>query len=155
MALLSGEYEMAEGTGFKKWYDANKAEFNRKRKERYAADPERREQAITRQREYRRNNPTRSRATSTRMVNGKAREVFRIGAVAEHIGRTEQVLRLWESKNLIPKPTVKSAHRYYTAMQVALLKGLAEVMDEVRYKPSIREEAISKQSSVVHSLWES
>lgn len=145
---------MAEGGGFVKWYSKNKVAFNKKRQEKYAADKELRERAVLRQREYRKNNPSRVRTDSTRVVGGRPQTVQRIGAVAEVIGRTEQVIRMWESKGLIPKPTVKSTHRYYTENQVALMKGLAETMDEVRYKPSIRAAAISKKSSEVHLLWE-
>lgn len=144
---------MSDQNSFKKWYHENKVLFNAKRKAKYASDKDMREKAVLRQREYRKNNPARLKSENTRVVGGREQPVYRIGAVAEAIGRTEQVVRLWEANGIIPKPTVPGTHRYYTQEQVDLLKGLAQVFDEVRYKPMIRAAAISKKSSEVHLLW--
>lgn len=148
---------MPENTlsSFSKWYEKNKKEFNRKRRENYRKDEDARLAIVERQREYRRNNPTPRRDVPlTKEVSGREQAVMRIGVVAKEVGRTDQVLRMWEKKGIIPKPSVTSTHRYYTLRQVELLKGLAEVMDEVRYKPAIRADAIEKKSNEVFGLWE-
>lgn len=145
-----------EKSAFKGWYEKNKVVFNEARKARYRKDKNLRESILQRQREYRAKHPRVSDGTSinTKEVNGRQQEVKRIGGVAKEIGRIDQVIRLWEVRGIIPKPTVKGVHRYYTLNQISLLKELVSVMDEVRYKPSIRQKAISKKSNEVFERWE-
>lgn len=139
---------------FKDWYERNKTAFNKRRAEKYAKDPAYREKAAARQREYRLRNPTTRKRENTRVVNGVEVAVTRIGDVAKIIGRSEQVIRLWEKRKLIPPPTVQGSHRYYTENQIALLSSLAEAFNEVRYKPAIRTQVISKKSAEVFLLWD-
>lgn len=140
---------------FAKWYQKNKAAFNAKRKKQYHDDPGVREKVLSRQRLYReaaKEDP--SRVAHVRKAGESERTVYRIGHVAEQIGRDEQVIRIWERKGWIPKPTVSSSHRYYTVHQIGLLRQFAASIDQVRYKTSVRKVAILKASMEVHALWE-
>lgn len=139
---------------YRKWYAANSAKLNKLRKEKYAADPEKRKKIIAHQIEYRKNKPRPlTDGHHFRMIGKKKVEVFRIGATAKMIGREEQAIRKWESIGRIPPPTIKGTHRYYTAGQVVLLRELAELMDQVRYSPNLREFAIVKKSEEIKALW--
>lgn len=172
-------------TAFQKWYAEHKEEFNRKRKERYKSDKKYRKAIIQRQEIYRENNPRESvqELKHYRNVNGSREEVFRLGAVSQMVGRSEQMIRKWEKDGKIPRPTVPGAHRYYTMSQVKLLIEFAELMDQVVLsvekvplgkvpskkvgkgkKPSVRmgrlglfalrELAMQKKSAEIHAIWE-
>lgn len=141
---------------FKKWYSTNKESLSDTRKARYKNDAAYREEVLERQRKYREDHPTPSRAGESRIktVNGKKVEVFRITEAGTMIGRCDQTLRDWEAKGIIPKPTVQSAHRYYTKFQVTLLKELADLIDVVRYEGElIVQTAIKNKSIEIHSKW--
>jgi len=137
---------------YRKWYEANKETHNRERRAKYAADPRLRERALEKQREYRRGS-AKADGKHFRKVGKSQVEVFRIGTVAEMIGREKQVIRQWEAKEYIPPPTVKSTQRFYTARQVQLLGEFVKLMDEVRYDPKHRGEALAKKSQEIKQLW--
>ena len=140
---------------FAKWYQKNKDAFNAKRKKQYQEDPAVREKVLARQRVYRvavKDDP--SRVAHVRKAGNVEKTVYRIGHVAEQIGRDEQVIRIWERRGWIPKPTVSSSHRYYTVHQIELLRQFAAQIDQVRYKAGVRRVAILKASMEVHALWE-
>lgn len=142
-------------TAFALWYEANKEAFNARRRQKYKDNAEAREITLKRQREYKARNP---RAVSDgrqfRLVSGNSVEVFRIGTVSEHIGRSICMIRIWERHGKIPKPSISGRHRVYTATQVKLLKEFSELMDQIRYDPSIRNRGIEAKSAEIHSLWE-
>lgn len=143
-------------TSFVTWYAANKGALNAKRKAAYHADPEIREKAKEQQRNYMAANPRKSKAGDPlfKDVNGVQRQVMRVGEAAVHVGRTEQVLRLWERKGLIPKPTVKSTHRYYTMRQITLMQELSQLIDKVRHRPE-RESVLNAKRQEIANLWSS
>lgn len=141
---------------FSKWYESNKEKLAQKRAAKYKADPDYRQKALERSAKQRANNP-RPKVTDERHfreINGQQVEVFRIGVVAARIGRDEQTIRLWEDKELIPKPTAPGKHRYYTQHQVALMRELAETIGFSRYDAVIRRAAITEKSQFIHSQWE-
>lgn len=139
---------------WKKWYEEHKDEYNAARKERRKKDPELRQKIAERQKKYRENNPQ-SETSTQRMkkVSGRMVPVFRIGDVAEACNRSIQAIRIWEREGKIPKPSVPGGHRYYTQHQLDMLVRFAEVMDEVRYEPSVRAEAIEAQSAQMFKHW--
>lgn len=141
---------------FKKWYATHKEALSLKRKKKYQSDPAHREAVKARQADYRASHPTPSRAGEARFkqVNGKTVEVFRIGEVGAMIGRSDQTIRDWEAQEIIPKPTVKSPHRYYTKVQVSLMKGLADLIDVVRHDGNeVLSAAIATKSAEIHKKW--
>lgn len=153
---MSATDEKEPSSGFKSWYALNKDALSQRRKAKYRQDPEHRDAIIDRQREYRKNHPTPSRAgqTSYRLVAGKKQEVFRIGKVAEMIGRTDQTIRDWEASDIIPKPTVQSAHRYYTKNQVKLMGELADLIDLMRKTDrKDLDSVVAGKSEELHQRW--
>lgn len=142
-------------SSFSKWYAKNSKELNERRKKKYKADAELRERSKVRGREYRARLPKVAVQTvATAIVNGQEVAVYRIGEVARRIKRYEKTIRNWEKNKVIPKPTIKSAHRFYTEHQIGLLGKLAEVLSEVRYKPAIRKAAVSSVSDEIFMGWE-
>lgn len=139
---------------YRKWYKANKIAFNKARAEKYAANPELQEKTRVKQKIYRESIP-REKASGEhyRTIKGKVTQVFRIGAVAQMIGRDEQSIRSWEAKGYIPKPTIKSTHRYYTPNQIKLMSEWAELSGLLRWDPKVREEALPKKSAEIKALW--
>lgn len=141
-------------SAYRKWYDKNRETHNERRRQAYASDPKLREKALEKQREYRATERgNNGDGKHFRKVGNKKVEVFRIGTVAEIVGRDIQVLRLWEKKGRIPKPTIKSAQRFYTQRQVDLIQEFVQLMDEVRYQRNTREEALSKKTAEIKAQW--
>lgn len=139
---------------WREWYDRNKEVLNAKRKKSYAENSEHRTNAVEYQRAYRADRPrTVADGRQYRTVDGVKVEVFRIGHVATATGRTEQVIRIWERDGKIPKPSLPGGQRYYTQKQVKLLIEFAEVMNQVRYDPKIRAQALSKKTSELNQKW--
>ena len=139
---------------YQRWYQRNSATYNESRKQKYASDPEVRQAYLERQARYRKSNP-RNPASGQhfRKIKGAEVEVFRIGTVAEMIGRTEQIIRIWERDERIPKPTVPGRHRYYTQTQVKLMVEFADLLTQVRYDKKIREVAVPKKVLQIKALW--
>lgn len=139
---------------YKKWYKKNREEFNRKRAEKYAADPARREAANAYAKEYRERNPAKP-ANGIRYYEyqGAKMEVFKIGVVAEMLNKSIQTIRIWEKAGHIPPPSYESSHRAYTMVQINLLEEFGKMMSEVRYNPAKRAEEISKKSAYIYKMW--
>lgn len=146
---------MTTKTAFQRWYALHKDTFNSKRRKAYKTNSLLREKSLTRQKNYRKNHPGyRVARVATRLVCGVHTRVFRIGVVAQMIGRGEQVIRIWERKGIIPKPTIAGVHRYYTLKQVELLKELADAINAVRYKRVLMKSTILEKSAEIYSQWE-
>jgi hypothetical protein len=150
---------MANKSTWSKWYAENKDDYNDRRKQQRANDPELRAKIAEHQREYRAARPKVERpptdpdAPRLKTIGDRQVEVYRISYVAKVCNRTVQVIRLWERDNRIPKPSVKGGHRYYTQHQIDLLIQFSELMDEVRYEPSVREAAIKAKSAEIFAHW--
>jgi hypothetical protein len=143
-----------QALAYRKWYQKNREEFNRKRAEAYAADPEKRAAAQVKQKIYRDTKPRNPEpGQHFRLIKSQHVEVFRIGTVAEMIGRDEQTIRSWERKGYIPKPIVKSAHRFYTTKQVALMQEFGEISTAVRWKRKLSAIALPKKIKEIKALW--
>jgi phosphopentomutase len=122
---------------FQNWYAENKEKLAERRAARYRADPEmrRRAQETSRRSRLRKQGkdldlgpapPSRS----FRKVGDEIVEVFKIGKVADMIGRSAQTIRMWEAREQIPKPIFDEPQRAYTYPQIELMKGLAKAIDE-------------------------
>lgn len=143
-------------THYNEWYKKHAKEYNAKRREQYAADPELRRKRAEAAREQRRRKASLPKPDSGRIyreLNGRRVEVVRIGTAAESIGRTVQVIRGWEAKKLVPPPVFPSGKRYYTFYQVELLRELAETINEYRYSKE-RAKQVARVSKRIHQLWE-
>ena len=119
-------------TTFERWYRRNAAEFNAKRRARYRQDKEYRQRIVERQAEDR---ARESRLTKEKKPlvkvdkNGNKQEVFRIGEVAQMLGRSPQTIRGWEAEGFLPSKTILSTHRYYTKAQISLMSELCKILE--------------------------
>jgi DNA-binding transcriptional MerR regulator len=127
---------------WKEWYGENRDEWNKRRRERYAKDPNYRGTVLKRSKEFRETQRESERderrreqeavkmrpvdhfKTSVEKVNGKNRAFFTIGKLAKELNVSVQALRLWEKKGVIPAAAKRSAgqNRLYTAEQITLIK---------------------------------
>lgn len=128
---------------FKEWYEGNKEEYNKKRRERYKKDKKFREACIVRSKEYRRKqrNQDIGRGYMTRMFKKKEVVVVPISEAAQIVGRSVQTIRLWERRRLIPRPLFPDFHRLYTEHQVELLIFVAEELSKVGELPTEKAKA--------------
>lgn len=139
---------------YRKWYALHKEEFNRKRAEKYASTEALRETAKLKQKIYRDTKPREiANGQHFRLVKGHHLEVFRIGKVGEMIGRDEQTIRSWERKGFIPKPIIKSTHRFYTLKQVGLMREFGDLSSLLRWDPKVREVAIPNKVKEIKAQW--
>lgn len=127
------------GDYFKEWYSENADSLNEKRRQRYAEDPEYRkkiQESNARNRKVRRkiSRAERRAEEKAKLVNVDKRpwravtaivevdgerveaQVFTIGALAKALGCSVQVIRLWESKGVIPETPLRGSggDRLYT-----------------------------------------
>lgn len=141
---------------FKKWYEKNKGKLSEKRMARYKEDAAYREKNVARTAKRRENFPEPSRAGESRVkeVNGKPVEAFRISEVGAMIGIGIQTIRGWEASGIIPTPSVKSVHRFYSTMQITLMKELADLCNQHRYDRANRASVIASKSAEVWAKWD-
>lgn len=142
---------------FKGWYAKNRDQLNERRRQRYANDPARREQAVKYQCGYRqgKSRPSTKGSPHFRTISGKLREVFRISEAAEQAGCSVEFIRKYELLKVIPKPLVPSTQRYYTQKQVALIKDFFDVMAQLKHNkdPGLKALALQQQTQVFQSNW--
>lgn len=146
--------EESKKNPFAKWYATNKEAFNAKRRKRYKDDKALREKISSRNSGYRSRNTGNEEQAIFRTYRKIKVQVFRISHVAAMCNRDEQSIRIWEEKGYIPPPSFPDCtHRVYMQFQVDLLVEFSNLMTEVRYKPSIRKEAIEQKSRQIKALW--
>lgn len=117
-------------TAFKKWYASNKAEFNLKRRERYAKDPDYQKKMQAASKQYRK--------TSRESKPERDPTLFTTEQACDVIGRNAQCLRVWCRKDYFPDVPKVGGVRYYTLAQVKLLSGISNLLDS--YVPGKKEE---------------
>lgn len=149
---MSQDSQAPIGTAYQRWYAKNKEKFNSARKKKYAEDVAMRDAVVDRQREYRKTHSV-SGGMHHRKVGGVEVEVVRIARAAEMIGRSIQVIRIWERIGRIPLPSVTGNHRYYTMAQVKLMSELADLMNHIRYDHGTRLEAVAKKVAYIKTNW--
>ncbi len=139
---------------YRRWYAKNKAEFNKKRREKYKKDSNYREKAIANTHSYRERGPATVMEDSLyRELNGKNIEVFRISTVGQQIGRSVQAIRQWERSGIIPKPLFDGGHRMYTKKQITLMKRVVKASDKWRYRQEKYSQVMGDLSIVIHERW--
>jgi hypothetical protein len=126
MTLSEEEKKEIRAAYFKSYYDNNKTELARKRKEKYDSDPEYRakirQYSVARQERkkaefnklvelgmapvkvYKKRGPR----TYTVEVNGERLQAYAIAEVAKKIGKSKFVLISWTQKGIIPASPVKT-----------------------------------------------
>lgn len=137
-------------TSFQKWYGRNSENLSRKRKEQYANDPEFREKALARAKDYRnkkKNGHVAQKTTRYRNYNGTQQQVFTTGGVADSLGCGVTTIINWESKDWIPLPIFDEPHRFYLQHQVTLMKNLHKAVETKKAKQ------IATAIEKVHDNW--
>ena len=105
---------------YNRWYDRNGATRNERRREAYVRDPAARKANIERARKWRKDR-AKGVAISReiyKFLDGIRVRVYSTGQVADKVGVSPQTLRVWDQKDLLPKPLFPGTHRYYTRAQV-------------------------------------
>lgn len=140
-----------EKNSWQKWYDENKTEYNKKRAQRYANDPEYREKVRGRAKLYywtKRRKPKDATAQEREDVEltssvelkvtiknpddvryGETITVpgYTTGQIGKLLNRTAQTVRLWIKRGILPEATYRSEsgprYRYYTEDQMKVIKA--------------------------------
>lgn len=145
-----------EKTSFQRWYERNKDSINKKRRIKYKADSEYREQAKRSTSAAYRAKPfvSKAGASKVKMVQGKSVTTCSMSEAASSIGRSMPTIRLWEARGWIPAPTVDAGKRFYTVNQVSLLSELAGTLDSLRtHNLAEREKVLAKVVSSIKARW--
>lgn len=147
--------EAAKKLSYHLWYLKNKKKLSEKRKKAYRTDEAVREKAKDQQRRYRAANPRLGRQPEQfKEINGIPTQVVRIGGLCGAIGKCVETVRKWEQLGHIPAHTIPQKHRYYTLAQVALVRELSQLIDEVRYNRALRAYALGKKVAEIKAKWE-
>jgi hypothetical protein len=150
------EVERRETSKFKEWYSRNKGKVNSKRKKKYREDSKYRANIIAKQRDYRKNNPDKIKreTVNTIVLNGVTVQVHRIGKLCDVAAVDKQTIRNWESRGIIPEPSIKSKHRRYTDNQIAIIASFAENYRSVRYDGKARKNFVEIGKTYIEKHWE-
>lgn len=152
---MNSEKQLKQKLYFQEWYAKNKEKLRKSRRKRYMEDEEYRNKVRSHSAEWRRTHPAPVRAPArSKVLNGVEVTAFRISEAAGQVGRSDQTIRDWEEKGIIPKPTIDKAHRFYTLGQIGLMKGLADLIDVLRYAGRGElAEAVACKSQEIHKCW--
>ncbi len=135
---------------YRKWYESSGGDYNQKRKERYANDPEYRQRIKEQARETRERRKERGGVQETSVIRDGV-EVYRVSAAAELLERSPDALRSWVRKGWVPENT-EQVHRFYTKGQIKLMRQLVEVITKYRYAKNY-EDRLQKVVANVHAKW--
>lgn len=141
---------------FAKWYESKgRKAHSERRKKKYDEDPVYREQVLARNREVKQRIRVPSDGRITRFVDGAEILVFRIGQVAEQIGKSVGIIRDWEKDGTIPAPSFEDTQRLYTERQVGLLKELADATAEAEGSKFKLHEIKEAMRPTIYKRWNS
>ena len=113
---------------FKQWYENNKDEYNAKRRQKYAENPEVRSKAIARSQRYKGRRDS-TKTYVVKVIDGKQIHMYPTGSAAKIIGVHHNTIPNWEKRGLIPEPILREHRRFYTSHQLSqmvVLKNLLE-----------------------------
>jgi len=121
------------GDYFKNWYEKNKGDVAKRRKERYDNDPEYRDKVLRRSANYRERQrdvvtarvPRNQQLRTLTLDNGEEVTLYPIGDFAAFVGRSVQTLNHWISSGIIPNtPYVygERKFRFYTREMMEVVK---------------------------------
>lgn len=140
-----------EKSKFMQWYSENREDFNKKRRERYKNDASYRDARLKK-----------SRGASRRVMhrdglitifNGNVPvEVYTSGVLSKMIGISPTSIRLLERSGVLPRPTIESAHRYYTENQAQVAKEIVGLRKRFLKSEIVKEEFESELVNL-HNKW--
>lgn len=135
---------------YRKWYESNGSDYNQKRKDRYANDPEYRDRIKAQARETRERRKERGGVQETSVIRDGV-EVYRVSAAAELLGKSPDALRSWVRKGWVPENN-EQVHRFYTKAQIRLMQRLVDVIQKYRYAKNY-EDRLQKVVDTIHANW--
>ncbi len=139
---------------YSEYYDRNRNDINRKRRERYAKDQAYRDKVVKSAVEAKSKKVEERGGKVVREYEGQEVLGYRIGTAAQMLGKSVPTLRFWESEGLIPKPIFEGFQRVYTVFQVTLMQNLVLRLNEAEEKGleevrKVKEE----QQGHIHQHW--
>ena len=98
----------------------NRDAINRRKRERYAIDPEYRLKVIADNKA--RKDPVQD--NSCREINGETVLTYTVAQAAAMLGVTTQAIRLWIKNKDVPTPLFNGRPKLFTGRQIGLMRGL-------------------------------
>lgn len=135
------------------WWAREKDRINAKRNARYQNDPEYREAARKRAREYRERKKKEreaAKANPTIEINGQQRPALTTFQVCEHAGVTAARIKYMQRVGYLPPALVTRPVRLYTKKQADLIRKLENFLRE--HKQSLRGPATPETEKVLAKL---
>ncbi|WAS28536.1 putative DNA binding domain protein [Vibrio phage LV6] len=114
--------ENDQNTRSKKWYDDNKDDHNKKRRSRYANDPDYADRMRKAARDSAAKRRKDSKGVLTREKDGVTYEVLRISKVTELCNISVDTLKRAQAKGLVPPCSFDGKHRAFTLSQAEALQ---------------------------------
>lgn len=164
------ETSTTEKTYFQRWYEKEGRKLNRRRKKKYKEDPDYKAKVLEQNKAMRKRRALerapekieekKARGKLRTKINWKSYQVpasvlgnkakkgqkitvFTVGAAATMLGCSEQAIRLWEKKGVLPKPLRYKKDRVYTKAQIDKYKKSLEQLGRIgagqRKVPILRE----------------
>lgn len=153
---MSGTVEDGSETGgdyFRKYYEENRDEINRKRRQRYNNDDDYRDRSLAASKRYREKRRKKGRVRVARLGQARSHEtgdggkiqLFSVGVFSSFIGRSAQSLSHWERRGIMPYTPYRDTrgYRLYSRGMMQVVKD--EVGDKRRLFP-VDEEMITRIS---------
>ena len=138
-----------ERESFQKWYEENREDYNRKRRERFQNDPEYRKRVRAQRRRYKRKKAREraearkvkprkgwrsyDEAVDTRTGDTVSGEFFTVSALATALGVTAQMVRRWERSGKLERTPFESTSGY-RLYSLDRIEDLAEQREDLTAK---------------------
>lgn len=116
---------------FRQWFDVNKDDYNRRRRERYANDAEYRARVQKTARDSKRGILAKKHGSVYRYWHGVKILVHRVGTICTELSIDPQYIRGLEKDGVIPKPIFHGTQRVYTQNQYDLIRGVVEELRDM------------------------
>lgn len=137
---------------FREWYSDNREAYNKLRRERYKRNKEQQKKARDRAEQRRRLGIKSVSDPIEKEVNGDLITCYPISYIADQLNKDPQAVRNWETRGIIPKPTIPGAHRFYTEKQFGFLLMLGEILEIKPYE--LRKEPYAKLQKLITEDWD-
>lgn len=123
----------------RQWQRKNREKLNRRRRARYANDPEYRAKALSYGKPKTDN--------TVREIDGVSVNTFTVAQTAEMFGVSRQAIHLWIKKGDIPSPLFSERPILFTSTQVALMQKLVDA--------GMNQTARTQAKTIVYKHWKS
>ncbi len=138
---------MAETDYYSKWYETNKGDLAKKRRERYATDPVYRKQMLDNRAKYM------AKKKAQQMSSLPEQYTITFSEAAEKLGITLWRLRNWRSHGYFPEPYQHGKYLYFTESQFNLLGRLNEFIADKPRLSRTDTEKLDDLTNLIFSNW--